>query len=163
MFDIGWTEITIIVIVAIIVIGPKDLPRVLRTVGQWVGKAKAMTREFRGHIDDMIQETDLADIKKQIDSVGTMDVEKMVENTIDPNSEIKEAFDFSGDEFSNPLEFKDEEKKSASEYNPDDFEEELDEDLDFEDSDEEEKEVVETEEAVTADPHDAEQKKGEEA
>lgn len=159
MFDIGWTEITIIVIVAIIVVGPKDLPRVLRTVGQWVGKAKAMTREFRGHIDDMIEETDLADIKKQIDSVGSMDVEKIVENSIDPNSEIKEAFDFSGDEFSNPLEIKDEDKKTASELDEGDFEEELDEDLDFEDPGDND----ETENAPEVVQSDADQKKDEEA
>ncbi len=130
MFDIGWTEITIIVIVAIIVIGPKDLPRVLRTVGQWVGKAKALTREFRGHIDDMIQETELAEVKKQIDSAASMDVEKIVENTIDPNSEIKDAFDFSGDEFANALDFKDQEKRTASEFDEDEFNEE--DELDFE-------------------------------
>ena len=124
MFDIGWAEITIIVIVAIIVIGPKDLPRVLRTVGQWVGKAKALTREFRGHIDDMIQETELAEVKKQIDSVGSMDVEKIVENTIDPNGDIKDAMDFSGDEFANALDFKDQEKRTASEVDSDEFDEE---------------------------------------
>lgn len=106
MFDIGWTEITIILIVAIIVVGPKDLPRVLRTVGQWVGKAKAMTREFRGHVDDMIRETELDDVKKQIESAGSFDANSALENTIDPKGEMKSAFDFSGDEFSNPAESK---------------------------------------------------------
>jgi len=107
MFDIGWTEITIILIVAIIVIGPKDLPRVLRTVGQWVGKAKSMTREFRGHVDDMIRDTELDEVKKQIESAGSFDVNSALENSIDPNGEMKDAFDFSGDEFSNPVDLDD--------------------------------------------------------
>ena len=86
--------------VAIIVIGPKELPRVLRTVGQWVGKAKSMTSEFRGHVDDMIRDTELDEVKKQIDSVGSFDPNSALENTIDPDGEIKSAFDFSEDKYS---------------------------------------------------------------
>ena len=67
MFDIGWTEIAIIVVVAVIVIGPTDMPRVLRVCGQMIGKAKALTREFRGHIDDIIRESELDEVKRQID------------------------------------------------------------------------------------------------
>jgi sec-independent protein translocase protein TatB len=107
MFDIGWTEITFILIFAIIVIGPKELPRVLRTVGQWVGKAKSMTRDFRGHVDDMIRDTELDEVKKQIDSVGSFDANSALENTIDSDGEIKSAFDFSGDDFSNPVDLND--------------------------------------------------------
>jgi sec-independent protein translocase protein TatB len=107
MFDIGWTEITVILIVAIIVIGPKDLPRVLRTVGQWVGKAKSMTGEFRGHVDDMIRDTELDDVKNQIQSISSFDADSALENTIDADGEIKSAFDFSGDEFSNPVDLND--------------------------------------------------------
>ena len=107
MFDIGWTEVTFILIFAIIVIGPKELPRVLRTVGQWVGKAKSMTSEFRGHVDDMIRDTELDEVKKQIDSVGSFDANTALENTIDSDGEIKSAFDFSGDDFSNPVDLGD--------------------------------------------------------
>ena len=103
MFDIGWTEITFILIVTIIVIGPKELPRVLRTVGQWIGKAKSMTSEFRGHVDDMIRDTELDEVKKQIDSAGSFDPNSTLEDAIDPDGEIKSAFDFSGDEFSDSI------------------------------------------------------------
>ena len=99
MFDIGWTEITFILIVAIIVIGPKELPRVLRTVGQWVGKAKSMTSEFRGHVDDMIRDTELDEVKKQIDSAGSFDPNSALEDTIDPGGEIKSAFDFNEEKY----------------------------------------------------------------
>jgi sec-independent protein translocase protein TatB len=107
MFDIGWTEITVILVVAIIIIGPKDLPRVMRTVGEWVGKAKAMTREFRGHVDDMVRDTELSDLKNEIDSVSKLDANSLLENSIDSEGEIKSAFDFSGDEFSNPVDLED--------------------------------------------------------
>ena len=93
MFDIGWTEIAIIAVVAIIVIGPKDLPRVLRTLGEYVGKAKAMTNEFRRHVDDMIRETELDEVKKQIDAVSNSDIKGYVENTIDPKGEIKQTLE----------------------------------------------------------------------
>ena len=107
MFDIGWTEITFILIVAIIVIGPRELPRVLRTVGQWVGKAKSMTSEFRDHVDDMIRDTELDEVKKQIDSAGSFDPNSALENTIDPDGGIKNAFDFSEDKYSNPADLDD--------------------------------------------------------
>jgi sec-independent protein translocase protein TatB len=94
MFDIGWTEITVILVIAIIVIGPKDLPKVLRTVGQWVSKAKAMTRDFRGHVDEMIRETEIDEVKKQIDSIDKFDANSALENTIDAEGDIREAFDF---------------------------------------------------------------------
>ena len=94
MFDIGWTEITVILVIAIIVIGPKDLPKVLRTVGQWVAKAKAMTRDFRGHVDEMIRETEIDEVKKQIDSIDKFDANSALENTIDAEGDIREAFDF---------------------------------------------------------------------
>ena len=100
MFDIGWTEITFILIFTIIVIGPKELPKVLRTVGQWVGKAKSMTSEFRGHVDEMIRDTELDEVKKKIDTAGSFDPNSVLENTIDADGEIKSAFDFSGEEYS---------------------------------------------------------------
>ena len=119
MFDIGWTEITIILIVAIIVIGPKDLPRVLRTVGQWVGKAKAMTREFRGHVDDMIRDTELDEVKKQIESAGSFDANDALEKAIDGDGEIKNAFDFSSDEFANPTDLDDPSYDEDTDDDPD--------------------------------------------
>ena len=63
MFDIGWPELFIIAVVVLLVVGPKDLPKVLRTVGHLAGKAKAITREFRGHVDDMIRDSELEDVE----------------------------------------------------------------------------------------------------
>lgn len=65
MFDIGYTELLIVGIVALVVIGPKDLPRVMRTVGQWVGRARGMARHFRSGIDTMIREAELEDMERK--------------------------------------------------------------------------------------------------
>lgn len=64
MFDIAPTELLIIALVALVVIGPKDLPRVMRTVGNWVGRAKGMARHFRSGIDTMIRESELEEMEK---------------------------------------------------------------------------------------------------
>ena len=65
MFDIGSSELLLIIVVAIVVIGPKDLPRALYKVGQVVGKAKGMARHFRSGIDAMIREAELEELQKQ--------------------------------------------------------------------------------------------------
>ncbi|QAY77363.1 Sec-independent protein translocase protein TatB [Sphingosinicella sp. BN140058] len=65
MFDIGYSELLVVAIVALIVIGPKDLPRVMRTVGQWVGRARGMARHFRSGIDTMIREAELEEMEKK--------------------------------------------------------------------------------------------------
>ena len=65
MFDIGSSELLMIVIVAVVVIGPKDLPRALYKVGQVVGKARAMSRHFRAGIDTMIREAEMEELEKK--------------------------------------------------------------------------------------------------
>lgn len=65
MFDIGSSELLLIIVVAILVIGPKDLPRALYKVGQVVGKARGMARHFRTGIDAMIREAELEELQKQ--------------------------------------------------------------------------------------------------
>jgi sec-independent protein translocase protein TatB len=65
MFDIAPTELLIVALVALVVIGPKDLPRVMRTVGQWVGKAKGMARHFRSGLDTMMREAELEEMEKK--------------------------------------------------------------------------------------------------
>src|SRR5580658_1355371 len=72
MFDIAWSHLAVIALVALLVIGPKDLPRVLRTVGTWVGKARAVAREFQSSLDQMVREREL-------------------ENSIDPGGEMERS------------------------------------------------------------------------
>lgn len=65
MFDIGPSELLLCAIVALVVIGPKDLPRVMRVVGQWVARARGMARHFRSGIDTMMREAELEEMQKQ--------------------------------------------------------------------------------------------------
>jgi sec-independent protein translocase protein TatB len=94
MLDIGWTEIAIIVIIAILIIGPKDLPKAMRTVAHMIGKVKGMMREFQNNIDDMIKETELEEVKKQVQSLRHGDLSQTIESTIDKDGSIKKAMDF---------------------------------------------------------------------
>jgi sec-independent protein translocase protein TatB len=65
VFDIGYSELLLIAVVALVVIGPKDLPRVMRMVGGWVGKGRAMTRHVRAGFDTMMREAELDEMQKQ--------------------------------------------------------------------------------------------------
>jgi sec-independent protein translocase protein TatB len=69
MFDIGWSELVLIAVVALIAIGPKELPGVLRMVGQWMGKARKMAAEFQGQFQEAMREAEMADLKKSFDEV----------------------------------------------------------------------------------------------
>jgi sec-independent protein translocase protein TatB len=70
MFDIGWGELVIIGIVALIVIGPKELPTALRTAGQWMGKIRRMAAEFQGQFQEAMREAEMTELKKQVDEIG---------------------------------------------------------------------------------------------
>jgi sec-independent protein translocase protein TatB len=69
MFDIGWSELVVIGVVALIAIGPKELPGVLRTVGQYMGKIRRMASEFQGQFQEAMREAEMADIKKSVDEM----------------------------------------------------------------------------------------------
>lgn len=69
MFDIGWSELVVIGVVALIVIGPKELPGVLRTIGQWMGKVRRMASEFQGQFNEAMREAEMADLKKSFDDI----------------------------------------------------------------------------------------------
>lgn len=65
MFDVAPTELMLVAFVALVVIGPKDLPRAMRIVGKWVGRARGVARQFRSGLDTMIRESELAEMEKQ--------------------------------------------------------------------------------------------------
>jgi sec-independent protein translocase protein TatB len=70
MFDIAWSELMLIGAVALVVIGPKDLPKALRTVGQTIGKVRRMAGEFQSQFNEAMREAELDDVKKQVEDVG---------------------------------------------------------------------------------------------
>src|SRR5262245_66605850 len=69
MFDIGWSELVVIAVVALIAIGPKELPGVLRTVGTYMGKIRRMASEFQGQFQEAMREAEMADLKKSVDEM----------------------------------------------------------------------------------------------
>jgi sec-independent protein translocase protein TatB len=70
MFDFGWGEILVIGIAALIFIGPKELPGVLRAAGQWMGKIRRMAGEFQNQFQEALREAELADLKKEVDEMS---------------------------------------------------------------------------------------------
>ena len=70
MFDIGWSELLLIGIVALIVIGPKELPGALRTAGQWMGKIRRMAAEFQGQFQEAMREAEIDQLKKDMDDMA---------------------------------------------------------------------------------------------
>jgi len=93
MLDIAWSELMLIAVVALVVIGPKDLPKTIYTLGKWVRKARLVARDFQGHLDDMMREAELDELRKEALKVRDTNIQKMVENTVDPKGELKTAFD----------------------------------------------------------------------
>lgn len=92
MLDIGWPELLLIGGAALIFIGPKDLPRVLKTMGQWVGQIRKLTREFRSAVDDMIREAELDDVSKTVNDATSFNLNKTITETLDPDKQLEKAF-----------------------------------------------------------------------
>jgi sec-independent protein translocase protein TatB len=92
-FGVGYTEMFLVAVVAIIVIGPKDLPRVLRALGKTVAKMRGMAREFQGHLDSAMKDAGLDEVKNEFNNI-----KNMASNTIEPvkkdtASEVKKQED----------------------------------------------------------------------
>jgi sec-independent protein translocase protein TatB len=86
MFEIGWSELLLIGIVALIAIGPKELPTVLRTLGQWMSKLRRMASEFQNQFQEAMREAEMADLKKQVDEMTS---QAQSYASFDPVSEVK--------------------------------------------------------------------------
>lgn len=101
MFNFSWSELALIAVVALVVIGPKDLPRVMKNVAFWVRKARSMAREFQGSIDEMMREAELDDVKRGLDEVTRFNLDEEMSKTIDPRGELRRSL--SAPELANPL------------------------------------------------------------
>ncbi|MEQ8807346.1 MAG: Sec-independent protein translocase protein TatB [Rhodospirillales bacterium] len=96
MFDIGWQELFIVAILAIIVIGPKDLPRAVRTVMRAIRKLRSMAGEFQSGLDEVAREAELDDIRREANKIAHYDVTKEIKDNLDPDGEIEKAADLDG-------------------------------------------------------------------
>jgi sec-independent protein translocase protein TatB len=109
MFGIDSPELLVIAIVALVVIGPKELPGLLRTWGKWMAQMRGMAAEFRGHVDEMVRQSELDEVKKQLEGSSGLDLQ-----SLDPTKQIREhiqegmaegekAFNEAKSTFDNPL------------------------------------------------------------
>jgi sec-independent protein translocase protein TatB len=91
MFGLGWGEMVVIGIVALIAIGPKELPTVLRSLGHWIGKIRRMANEFQGQFQEALREAELTDLKKHAEDIAT-DVTNF-DPMADTQKEMEKAFE----------------------------------------------------------------------
>lgn len=90
MFDIGWAEMAVIALIALVILGPKELPNAMRAAAKWARKARGLAREFQSGVDDMIREADLEDTRKTLEAARSMDLEKTIGDTLDPTGSVEE-------------------------------------------------------------------------
>ena len=91
LFDIGWPELLLIGVVALVVIGPKDLPRALRIAGYWVRKARTLSREFQSSVEQMIREAELDEMRQELKKATELDLNKEFQKTVDPDGSLAES------------------------------------------------------------------------
>ena len=106
MLDVGWTEILVIAIVLIIVVGPKDLPQMLRTFGRMMSKMRGMASDFRQQFDEALREADLEDVKKTIGEAQKLNPLNTIRDAVNPlrqmGNEIKADLEKSTNSISSP-------------------------------------------------------------
>jgi len=93
MFDFAWSEIALIAAVALVVIGPKDMPVAIRAVTGMIKKARRMASEFQTHVDEMMKDADLHDVRNSINEIRNFDVRGAVERAVDPDRSLRSTFD----------------------------------------------------------------------
>jgi len=91
LFDLSMTELMLIGVVALVVIGPKDLPKALRVAGFWVKKARTLSREFQSSVEQMIREAELDEMRQELKKASEIDLDKEFRNTIDPTGSLAES------------------------------------------------------------------------
>jgi sec-independent protein translocase protein TatB len=90
-FDIGWPELMLIGVVALLVIGPKDLPAALRVAGFWLRKARTLSREFQSSVEQMIRDAELDEMRQELKKATEFDIDKEIHKTVDPTGELAES------------------------------------------------------------------------
>lgn len=99
MFDIGMTEILVIAVVAIIVVGPKDLPGLLRSGAKYIGQIRSMARDFKGQVSEAIKDTDLEDVSRDLKGMSDLNPISSIKDEVDDYMESARAFDLPDDDY----------------------------------------------------------------
>lgn len=89
MFDFAWSEFALIGVVALVFIGPKDLPVAIKAVSQMVKKARRMAGEFQTHVDEMVREADLGEVRNQFNDLRRMDIKGRILSAVDGDGSIR--------------------------------------------------------------------------
>ena len=97
MFDIGWQELFLIAEVALIVIGPKDMPAAMRTMARALSKVRGLSREFQHSVSEMMREAELDEIRRKVEQAGRVDVKGEVGRMLDPDGRLRSDFDLAAD------------------------------------------------------------------
>ncbi|MCH4092536.1 Sec-independent protein translocase protein TatB [Acetobacter sp.] len=93
MFDFAWSEFALIGVVALLVIGPKDMPTAIRSVAKVVKKARRLASDFQGHVDEMVREADLGEVRDQVRQFRSLNVRSQIMRTIDNDGSLRRTFD----------------------------------------------------------------------
>jgi sec-independent protein translocase protein TatB len=93
MFDFNWSEIALIGVVALVLIGPKDMPIAIRAISNAIKKMRRMAGEFQHHVDDMLRDADLAEVKSSIDEIRGMNFKGTMRRALDPDGSLRNAFE----------------------------------------------------------------------
>jgi sec-independent protein translocase protein TatB len=91
LLDFGWSELMLIGLVALVVIGPKDLPKALRVAGFWVRKARTLSREFQSSVEQMVREAELDEMRQELNKVTQIDLDTEFRHTVDPTGSLAES------------------------------------------------------------------------
>ena len=91
LLDFGWSELMLIGIVALVFIGPKDLPKALRIAGFWVRKARTLSREFQSSVEQMVREAELDEMRQELKKATEIDLEKEFRQAVDPTGSLAES------------------------------------------------------------------------
>ena len=91
LLDFGWSELMLIGVVALVVIGPKDLPKALRVAGHWVRKARTLSREFQSSVEQMMREAELDEMRQELKKATEIDLDKEFRQAVDPTGSLAES------------------------------------------------------------------------
>ena len=91
MLDLGWQEFFLIATIAVVVVGPKDLPKVIRTVVGWIRKVRSMARDFQGSIEEVAREAELDEVRQEALKLTKQDMSKTILDTVDPDRDLANA------------------------------------------------------------------------